>query len=187
MPSDWRYRAELLALSQGIWWPEDGQARRLKELEKENARLRRVCRVLGQHRSTLRKAPHGADDEAALTEDIIALARQYGRYGYRRVTGLVARCRLACKPQAGGAHLAALAELFVNRGPPAHIRSDSGPEFIANAVQEWLAKVGVKTLYITPGSALGYRPPAPETATPPWPRRQSCTNNQYQPLKGRRS
>lgn len=49
---------------------------------------RRVCRVLGQHRSTQRKAPRGADDEAALTEDIIALARQYGRYGYRRVTAL---------------------------------------------------------------------------------------------------
>ena len=47
---------------------------------------RRVCRVLGQHRSTQRKAPRGADDESALTEDIIALARQYGRYGYRRVT-----------------------------------------------------------------------------------------------------
>ena len=94
--------------------------------------------------------------------------------------------------------------------------SDNGPEFIANAVQQWLAKIGVKTLYITPGSpwesgycesfngsmrdellngeifytlaeakilieawrrhyntvrphsSLGYRPPAPETATPPW-------------------
>ena len=50
---------------------------------------RRVCRVLGQHRSTQRKAPRGANDEAALTEDIIALARQYGRYGYRRVTALL--------------------------------------------------------------------------------------------------
>ena len=48
--------------------------------------------------------------------------------------------------------LAALAEPFVTRGPPAHIRSDNGPEFIANAVQEWLTKFGVKTLYITPGS-----------------------------------
>lgn len=48
--------------------------------------------------------------------------------------------------------LAALAELFVTRGPPAHIRSDNGPEFIATAVQQWLAKVGVKTLFITPGS-----------------------------------
>lgn len=48
--------------------------------------------------------------------------------------------------------LAALAELFVTRWPPAHIRSDNGSEFIANAVQKWLAKIGVKTLYITPGS-----------------------------------
>ena len=50
---------------------------------------RRMCRVLGQHRSTQRKVPRGADDEAALTGDIIALARQYGRYGYRRVTALL--------------------------------------------------------------------------------------------------
>ena len=50
---------------------------------------RRLCRLLGQHRSTQRKAPRGADDEAALTEDIIALARQHGRYGYRRVTALL--------------------------------------------------------------------------------------------------
>jgi putative transposase len=45
-----------------------------------------------------------------------------------------------------------VAELFVTRAPPAHIRSDNGPEFIATAVQEWLAKVGVKTHYIGPGS-----------------------------------
>ncbi|MCZ0738857.1 IS3 family transposase [Phreatobacter sp. AB_2022a] len=315
------------------------QARRMKDLERENARLRqavsdltldklilqeaakgkllsparrrrcidhirgmmavserRVCRVLGQHRSTQRKAPRGADDEAALTEDIIALARQYGRYGYRRVTALLRdagwhvnrkrveriwrreglkvpqkqpkRGRLwlndgSCirlRPEypghvwsydfvEGRTHdgrkfrilsiideasreclalpvarrlrsedvLATLAELFVRRGPPAHIRSDNGPEFIATAVQQWLARIGVKTLYITPGSpwengycesfngsmrdellngeifytlaearilieawrrhyntvrphsSLGYRPPAPETATPPWP------------------
>ncbi|GAA3275963.1 hypothetical protein GCM10020258_55620 [Sphingomonas yabuuchiae] len=107
------------------------QARRMKDLEKENLRLRRaisdltldklilqeaargnlsparrrrcidqvrevldvserrVCRVLGQHRSTQRKVPCGADDEEALTDDIVALARQYGRYGYRRVTALL--------------------------------------------------------------------------------------------------
>jgi hypothetical protein len=45
--------------------------------------------VLGQHRSTQRKVPRGADDEQALSEDIIALAKQYGRYGYRRVTALL--------------------------------------------------------------------------------------------------
>ena len=52
---------------------------------------RRVCRVLGQHRSTQRRPPRGAEDEAALTADIIELARQYGRYGYRRVTALLRR------------------------------------------------------------------------------------------------
>ena len=48
-----------------------------------------ACRVLGQPRATQRKAPRTADDEAALTADIIALARQYGRYGYRRITALL--------------------------------------------------------------------------------------------------
>jgi putative transposase len=48
--------------------------------------------------------------------------------------------------------LETLAELFVRRGVPEHIRSDNGPEFTAEAVREWLAKVGVKTLFIEPGS-----------------------------------
>ena len=192
---------------------------------------RRVCRVLGQHRSTQRKVPCGADDEQALTEDIVALAGQYGRYGYRRVTALLhaagwsvnhkrveriwrreglkvpqkqpKRGRLwlndgSCirlRPEYPGhvwaydfvearTHdrrkfriltiideasreclaltvarqlkyedvLAALAELFIARGPPAYIRSDNGSEFIATAVQKWLGQVGVKTLYIAPGS-----------------------------------
>jgi transposase InsO family protein len=50
---------------------------------------RRVCRVLGQHRSTQRRVPRGRDDEARLTADIIALARQYGRYGYRKIAELL--------------------------------------------------------------------------------------------------
>src|SRR3546814_5591926 len=48
--------------------------------------------------------------------------------------------------------LAALADLFIARRPPANIRSDNGSEFIATAVQKGLAQVGVKTLYITPAS-----------------------------------
>ena len=50
---------------------------------------RRACQVLGQHRSTQRKVPQTPDDEAALTADIIELARQYGRYGYRRITKML--------------------------------------------------------------------------------------------------
>jgi transposase InsO family protein len=41
-----------------------------------------------------------------------------------------------------------LAYLFVTRGVPKHVRSDNGGEFTAQAVRGWLAKVGVKTLYI---------------------------------------
>jgi transposase InsO family protein len=110
--------------------------------------------------------------------------------------------------------LACLAVLFIRHGPPGHIRSDNGSEFTASAVREWLPRVGVKTLYIEPGSpwengynesfngkrrdellngeifhtlkeakvlieqwrnhyntvrphsALGYRPPAPQTILP---------------------
>ena len=50
---------------------------------------RLACRVLGQHRSTQRKQPVGRADEAALTADIVELATQYGRYGYRRITALL--------------------------------------------------------------------------------------------------
>src|SRR4051812_46134027 len=42
--------------------------------------------------------------------------------------------------------------LFEVRGEPEFIRSDNGPEFIAEAVRSWLARRGSKTLYIAPGS-----------------------------------
>ena len=107
-----------------------------------------------------------------------------------------------------------LTDLFILRGVPAYIRSDNGPEFIAENVRSWINAVGAKTAYINPGSpwengycesfnarfrdellngeifyslkeaqiiieewrkhyntkrphsALGYRPPAPETIVP---------------------
>ena len=46
-----------------------------------------------------------------------------------------------------------LASLFCQRGEPAFIRSDNGPEFIAKAIRRWLEVSGVGTLYIEPGSA----------------------------------
>ncbi len=57
--------------------------------EKFQVSERFACRILGQHRSTQRKVPRGRDDEEALTADIIAKAREYGRHGYRRVTALL--------------------------------------------------------------------------------------------------
>src|SRR6266516_2634097 len=86
-----------------------------------------------------------------------------------------------------------LSDLFILRGVPAHIRSDNGPEFVAKAVQEWIAAVGAKTTYIERGSpwengyieslrrhyntirphaSIGYKPPAPEVFMPAfaaWP------------------
>lgn len=50
---------------------------------------RRACRTLGQHRSTQRKVPIGLPDEERLTDDIIALTREFGRYGYRMITGML--------------------------------------------------------------------------------------------------
>ena len=193
---------------------------------------RRACMALGQHRSTQRKTPQGRDDEAELTEDVVALARKYGRYGYRKIAELLRTTagwvvndkrveriwRLeglkvpAKQPKRGRLWLAdgscirlrpehrnhvwsydfvedrthdgrryrmlnvldeytheaiairvarrlnstdvidVLSDLFILRGIPGHIRSDNGPEFIAKAVQEWIAAVGAKTAYIAPGS-----------------------------------
>ncbi|MDH3207854.1 MAG: IS3 family transposase [Gemmatimonadota bacterium] len=48
--------------------------------------------------------------------------------------------------------LEVLADLFARHGPPEHLRSDNGPEFTAKLVRRWLARLGVQTLYIEPGS-----------------------------------
>ena len=46
----------------------------------------------------------------------------------------------------------ALTDLFILRGPPEFIRSDNGPEFVAQKVRDWIGAVGAKTAYIEPGS-----------------------------------
>ena len=254
---------------------------------------RRACRVLGQHRSTQRQVPRGRADEDLLVADMIELARQYGRYGYRRIAALLRDPGWAIndkrverlwqreglkvptkQPKKGRLWLNdgscirlrpeyrdhvwsydfvhhrtddgrafralniidehgreclairvkrklnsidvidVLTDLFILRGVPAYIRSDNGPEFIAEAVRNWIRAVGAKTAYIEPGSpwengyiesfnarfrdellngeifyslreaqivieqwrkhyntkrphsALGYRPPAPESIVP---------------------
>jgi putative transposase len=45
-----------------------------------------------------------------------------------------------------------LADMFIQHGIPDHIRSDNGPEFTAKLVRQWLSHIGVKTLFIEPGS-----------------------------------
>ncbi len=190
-----------------------------------------MCAALGQHRSTQRKAPRGHDDEEALTDDIVEFARQYGRYGYRKISALLRDAgwlvndkrveRIwrreglkvpAKQPKKGRLWLDdgscirlrpehrdhvwsydfvedrthdgrkyrtlnvvdeftreclamrvarklnstdvidVLSDLFILRGVPGHIRSDNGPELIAQAVQDWITAVGARTAYIAPGS-----------------------------------
>ena len=192
---------------------------------------RRACAALGQHRSTQRKVPRGREDVERLTADVIELARQYGRYGYRKIAALLRNAgwlisdtrvervwrREGLKipqkqPKRGRLWLTngscirlraehpnhvwsydfvedrthdgrkyrmlnvideftheclairinrklraidvidVLSDLFILRGVPGHIRSDNGPEFIAKALQDWIAAVGAKTAYIAPGS-----------------------------------
>jgi transposase InsO family protein len=46
-----------------------------------------------------------------------------------------------------------LFQIIILRGViPEHIRSDNGPEFTAKAVRKWLGRLGVRTLFIEPGS-----------------------------------
>jgi putative transposase len=193
---------------------------------------RRACKVLGQSRSTQRRVLLPSSDEKQLTDDIIALATKYGRYGYRRITALLnneyswmvnhkrveriwrkeglkvpkkqpKRGRLwlndgSCirlRPKRkdhvwsydsvidrtvnGKAFkilttideytreslallvsrritsqgvIDKLFDLFILRGIPEYIRSDNGPEFAAKAIRKWLGRIGVKTLFIEPGS-----------------------------------
>jgi len=202
-----------------------------ERLGAERVSERRACRVLGQARSTQRRERHIPDDEARLVAEMVELATQYGRYGYRRITAMLrwegwkvnhkrverlwrqeglkvpsrqpkrrrlwlndgscVRLRaahknhvwsydfvherthdgrafrlltlldeytrecLAIEVQRQMNHhdvLDLLAELFVDRGVPEYIRSDNGSEFTAQAVRDWLKAVGVRTLYIEPGS-----------------------------------
>jgi putative transposase len=187
--------------------------------------------VLGQPRAVQRRSRHVPSDEPRLVRRIVALATQYGRYGYPRVTALLRaegfrvnhkrverlwrreglqvpqkqpkrkrlwlndgscirlrpayqnhvwsydfmadrtsdgrRLRLLtiidehsreCLAIDVGRKLTSedvlwrLTQLFVERGPPTYLRSDNGGEFTATKVRKWLARVGVGTLYIEPGS-----------------------------------
>lgn len=192
---------------------------------------RRVCRALGQPRSTQRYRTRKAGEAESLALRVAELASQYGRYGYRRITALLqnegwrvnhkrvervwrqeglkvpakqpkrgrlwlndgsclrlkpefpnhvwsydfmlerthdgrafrilnvidefSRESLAVKVKRHLGHeqvQECLTDLFCERGVPVHLRSDNGPEFIANALRAWLNKLNVKPLFIEPGS-----------------------------------
>ena len=198
---------------------------------KLNVSERRACKVIGQHRSVQRYQKKRRKLDQPLTERIIELASDYGRYGYRRITALLnqegwgvnhkrvqriwrmeglkvpqkqpKRSRLwlndgSCiryrptfknhvwsydfvhhRTHDGRSYrmlnimdeftrecltikvkrrinsfdvLETLADLFLLHGQPKFIRSDNGPEFIAERLRDWLSSLEVKTLFIEPGS-----------------------------------
>ena len=148
---------------------------------------RRLCGIVGQPRSSQRYVIHLRGDEEILCAEIVRLASQYGRYGYRRITVLLqndgwhvnhydfvserthdgralkiltlideySRECLALVVERNISSddvLYCLADMFIQHGIPDHIRSDNGPEFTAKLVRQWLSNIGVKTLFIEPGS-----------------------------------
>jgi len=58
---------------------------------RSRASERRACRLLGQSRPTQRRQHRVCEDELRLVREMVELAEQYGRYGYRRVTELLCR------------------------------------------------------------------------------------------------
>lgn len=64
------------------------------------------------------------------------------------------QCHAIRVEQRMGSHqvIETLEQLFALHGRPGHLRSDNGPEFIAHAVQHWLAAHSTGTIYIEPGS-----------------------------------
>jgi putative transposase len=200
-------------------------------IKKLGVAQRRACQVIGVWRATQRYQPKEDAYENELTNRMVELAGQYGRYGYRMITGMLnlegwkvnhkrierlwrkeglkvpkkqpKRARLwlndgSCvrrraeyanhvwaydfvhdRTQDGRTvrmltivdeytreclaidvrrsfnHedvLAKLSELFILKGTPDYIRSDNGPELVAKTLRQWLHRVGVKTLFIEPGS-----------------------------------
>lgn len=192
---------------------------------------RRACRVIQQARATQQYRPVEKADEEALVKDMVRLATQYGRYGYRRIAAMLRRdgwdvnhkrvhrlwrregLKIPAKQpkrrrlwlsdgscirlrpeyrnhvwsydfvhdrtsngrairmlniideytreclvievrrkQNSKSVMDVLSQLFLERGMPAYIRSDNGPEFIAEALREWLDKYEIGPLFIEPGS-----------------------------------
>lgn len=191
---------------------------------------RRTSQVLGVARSTLQYRSRPATDDT-LRLALIRLAKQYGRYGYRKVAELLraegwranhkkverlwreeglqlphrhkkrkrlyhhdasvirlrphypnhvwsidfvhdrlsngrpykmltvldeytreALCVRVAARMGSTEVLEALYPLILERGTPAHLRSDNGPEFVAGPLQNWLRRVGIQPLQILPGS-----------------------------------
>jgi putative transposase len=127
------------------------QAKRLRELEKENARLKKLVADISLDNAILKEAARGNwsyDFVVARTAEgrrfkLLTIIDEYTR----ECLSIVVERRITSQDVIGH-----LFDLLVLRGIPEHIRSDNGPEFMAREVRRWLSRLGVKTLFIEPGS-----------------------------------
>jgi putative transposase len=114
---------------------------------------RRACRVLGQARNTQRRKAHR---NHVCSYDFVMDRTADGRV--IRMLTIVDEFTREClaidvaRKLTSEDVLERLSDLFVRRDVTDRIRSDNGSEFTAKRVREWLERVGVKTLYIEPGS-----------------------------------
>jgi transposase InsO family protein len=138
-----------------------------------------ACRVVGQPRGTQRYAALLRSDEDALTRDIVTLASQYGRYGYRRITALlndgwrVGKDRVQ-RIEPGSPWENGYCESFNGK-----LRDElfNGEIFYnlkeaAVVFEQWRLHYNQRR----PHSSLGYRPPAPQAIEP------KITQLQAQPM-----
>ena len=112
-----------------------------ERLGPERVSQRRACRVLGQPRSTQRRVRQIPEDGRAFR--LLTILDEYTR----ECLAIDVARRMNHRDV-----LDRLAELFIERGVPESLRSDNGPEFTAQAIRDWLKVIGVRTLYIEPGS-----------------------------------
>ena len=142
--------------------------------------------MLDQPCSTQRYEPMPDESEKALTRDIVELASLFPKYGYRRITALL-RVRgwsvnhkrtedgravtlvvideysRECLAIRVDRHIRSvdvietLTVLMETRRVPEHIRSDNGKEFTAQAIRDWLGKVGAANPIHTASLTMGKR------------------------------
>ena len=134
---------------------------------------RRACHLASLGRSTARYQSRRPDD-APLRTQLLALAHQHPRYGYRRLHALLRRAgwrvnrkrverlyrmaglvvRRSRRKRPAARVMQVLQRLIIQRGRPGGIVLDNGPEFTAHAFLRWATQTGITLDFIEPGKPV---------------------------------
>lgn len=148
------YRRVTVLLKRAGWTVNHKRVHRLWQVAGLQLPRRKVFkRRVGQANEPLKRAEY---PNHVWTYDFMAATTERG--GKLRILNVLdeytRECLAMLVAPSIGSHkvIDVLDWLFLTRGAPGHLRSDNGPEFIAYAIQDWLAARQCQTLYITPGS-----------------------------------